>query len=82
MKQLFYLIYLNHHGKKVVRYRKCQTIKEGVKLMKNVKTNLAPQKKNGAKLLLDALSIVAEKNATTLCRGLMYEPEIPEKLRK
>ena len=50
--------------------------------MKNVKTNLAPQKKNGAKLLLDALSIVAEKNATTLCRGLMYEPEIPEKLRK
>lgn len=50
--------------------------------MDNKKMNLAPQKKNGAKILLDALAYVAEKNATVLCRGLMYEPEIPEKLKK
>ena len=50
--------------------------------MENNKTNLTPQKKNGTKILLDALSTVAEKNATALCRGFMYEPEIPEKLRK
>ncbi|MBD5545224.1 MAG: cyclic lactone autoinducer peptide [Lachnospiraceae bacterium] len=50
--------------------------------MESNKTNLAPHKKNGAKILLDALSIVAEKNATVLCRGLMYEPEIPRKLKK
>ena len=50
--------------------------------MENNKTSRAPQKKNGAKILLDALSIVAEKNATVLCKGFMYEPEIPEKLRK
>lgn len=50
--------------------------------MENNKTGRAPQKKNGAKILLDALSIVAEKNATVLCKGFMYEPEIPEKLRK
>lgn len=49
--------------------------------MNNNKINLAPQKKNGAQILLDALSIVAEKNATMLCKGFMYEPEIPEKLR-
>ena len=68
---------------KVVGHIKCQTIKEGwVKLMDNKKVNLAPQKKNGAKILLDALSTVAEKNATALCRGFMYEPEIPDKLKK
>lgn len=48
--------------------------------MENNKINLAPHKKNGAKILLDALSTVAEKNATALCRGLMYEPKIPKKL--
>lgn len=52
---------------KVVLLTKCQTTKEGM---------------NGAKILLDALSTVAEKNAAVLCRGLMYEPEIPKRLRK
>lgn len=50
--------------------------------MGNKKMNLELQKKNGAKILLDALAYVAKKNATVLCRGLMYEPEIPEKLKK
>lgn len=50
--------------------------------MKNIKASLASQKRNGAKILLDALSTVAEKNATVLCRGLMYEPEIPKKFKK
>lgn len=49
--------------------------------MGNTKTKLAPEKKNGAKIILDVLSTVAEKNATSLCRGLMYEPQIPNKLR-
>lgn len=50
--------------------------------MKNIKASLASPKRNGAKILLDALSIVAEKNATVLCKGFMYEPEIPKKLKK
>lgn len=49
--------------------------------MKNIKTHMEA-KKNGANILLNALTAIAEKNATTLCRGLMYEPEIPKKLRK
>lgn len=32
--------------------------------------------------LLDALEMVAQKNATLLCKGFMYEPEIPKKLRR
>lgn len=35
-----------------------------------------------ARILLAALTVVAEKNATTLCRGLMYEPELPRKLKR
>lgn len=50
--------------------------------MKNNETRLASQKKNGAKILLDAISTIAERNATSLCRGLMYEPKIQKKLRK
>lgn len=50
--------------------------------MENNKVNRVSKKKNGAQILLDALSTVAEKNAVALCRGLMYEPKIPEKLRK
>lgn len=53
-----------------------------MKLMENRKINMAPQKKDSAKFLLDALSTIAEKNATALCRGFMYEPEIPKKLKK
>lgn len=50
--------------------------------MENSKVNRASQKKNSAKFLLEALSTIAEKNATALCRGFMYEPEIPRKLQK
>lgn len=50
--------------------------------MKNIKASLASQKRNGAKILLDALLTVAEKNATVLCKGFMYEPEIPKKFKK
>ena len=52
----------------------------GGKLM-NEKTENATFKKNGVKLVLRALTVVAEKNATTLCKGFMYEPEVPKKLR-
>lgn len=34
-----------------------------------------------ANVLLDALEMVAQKNATLLCKGFMYEPEIPQKFR-
>lgn len=50
--------------------------------MTNIKTHLTSKKKNGSKTLLNVLSVIAEKNATALCRGFMYEPEIPQKLRK
>ena len=36
---------------------------------------------NFANVLLDALEMVAQKNATLLCKGFMYEPEIPQKFR-
>lgn len=35
---------------------------------------------NFANVLLDALEMVAQKNATVLCKGFMYEPEIPKNL--
>lgn len=37
---------------------------------------------NFANVLLDALEIVAQKNATVLCKGFMYEPDIPKKFRR
>ncbi len=49
--------------------------------MNNKMANTALEE-GGAKLLLRALSAVAKKNATSLCKGFIYEPEIPKKLRK
>lgn len=40
------------------------------------------KKKKGSKILLAALSVVAEKNAAMLCKGFMYEATVPKKLRK
>lgn len=37
---------------------------------------------NFANVLLEALEIVAQKNATVLCKGFMYEPDIPKKFRR
>ena len=37
---------------------------------------------NFANVLLDALEMVAQKNATVLCKGFMYEPDIPKKFRR
>lgn len=48
--------------------------------MERQSRKLTPQKE-GAKFLLSVLSVVAEKNATALCRGLLYEPEIPKKIK-
>ncbi len=44
--------------------------------------NMVPQKKNGAEILLNVLSFIAEKNASLLCKGLLYEPEMPKKLKR
>ena len=33
-------------------------------------------------LVLNALNNVAVKNANSACRGLIYEPKVPKKLRE
>ena len=38
-------------------------------------------KKMGAKLMLGMVSMVAEKNAQSLCKGFLYEPKVPKNLR-
>ncbi len=49
---------------------------------KTTKECLGSQRKGCADLLLDVISVVAESNATSLCKGFMYEPELPKKMRK
>lgn len=56
-------------------------MERGGELLKNKNDKLA-DKKSSAKFLLNTLPSIAEKNATSLCRGFMYEPEIPKKLKK
>ena len=46
--------------------------------MRNKKENIL--QRMGTNALLGVLEIIAEKNAASLCKGFMYEPEIPEKL--
>lgn len=48
--------------------------------MKNNKKKVF--QKNSAGLFLGMLSVIAEKNAASLCKGFLYEPEIPKNLRK
>lgn len=47
--------------------------------MRNKKENIL--QRMGSNALLGVLEMIAEKNASSLCKGFMYEPEIPEKLR-
>ena len=35
-----------------------------------------------ATMLLNAVSMIAEKNATSACRGLLHEPKVPKKLQE
>lgn len=56
----------------------CQKKREGgVKKMDN------NQKKESSikKAVLNTLEYVARKNAGTLCKGFIYEPEVPKKLK-
>lgn len=46
------------------------------------KISLTPRRGKGAEMLLNTLAFIARKNASVLCKGLMYEPKIPEKLKK
>lgn len=46
------------------------------------KSRLQSIRKVSAQIALKAISFVAEKNATVLCRGYMYEPSVPEKFKK
>lgn len=46
--------------------------------MKNVKNN----KSKLSNLVLEALNSVAVKNANSACRGLIYEPKVPKKLKE
>lgn len=43
-------------------------------MMHNKQENKVPQK--GARLALEALTIIAQSNANSLCRGLLYEPGV------
>ncbi|MBD5134521.1 MAG: cyclic lactone autoinducer peptide [Lachnospiraceae bacterium] len=38
--------------------------------------------RNSAGSLLGVFSYIASKNADTACRGFMYEPNVPKKLKK
>ena len=49
-------------------------------MMHNKQENKVPQK--GARLALEALTIIVQSNANSLCRGLLYEPKVPKKLSK
>ena len=45
---------------------------------------MAREKQNkikAANLVLNALNGVAVKNANSACRGLIYEPKVPKKLK-
>lgn len=44
------------------------------------KDGRALQKSVGS--LLGVFSYIASKNAGTACRGFMYEPDVPKKLKK
>jgi hypothetical protein len=57
----------------------CLAIRERREIMEKDKTSRIT---NFANVLLDALEMVAQKNATVLCKGFMYEPEIPKKYRR
>lgn len=48
--------------------------------MKKEKKKMVRQKRQTSAVIFDVISIVAEKNANDLCRGFLYEPEIPRKL--
>lgn len=39
-------------------------------------------KQKAASQILDIISLMAKRNANMLCKGLLYEPEIPRKLNK
>ena len=46
---------------------------------------MAGEKQNKSKvanLVLNALNGVAVKNANAACRGLIYEPKVPKKLKE
>ena len=47
--------------------------------MRDKKENILQSR--GTNILLSILEVIAEKNVTSLCKGFMYEPEIPEKLK-
>lgn len=36
----------------------------------------------GSEVLLEVISFVAKKNASSLCKGIMYEPKVPKKLKR
>ena len=46
------------------------------------KSDITQKENVGAKIALKIFSLAAEKNASSLCKGLMYEPNVPEKLKK
>lgn len=39
-------------------------------------------KQKHATMLLNSLNSIAKRNAHSACRGFMYEPQIPKKLKK
>ncbi|MGN8773991.1 cyclic lactone autoinducer peptide [Candidatus Weimeria sp. HCP3S3_B5] len=45
----------------------------------NKQVNKASQK--GARLVLQAVKAIARSNASSLCRGLLYEPKVPTQLK-
>ena len=47
-----------------------------------VKEQTKSHKEKWARCFLDSLTGIAIKNANSDCRGFMYEPKVPEKLKK
>ncbi len=48
----------------------------------NERMHVLKVKKKCADVLLSAFADVAEKNANAMCRGFMFEPNVPKKLNK
>lgn len=63
----------------LANHMKCQKKREGgVKKMENSQKKTLEIRKS----VLNTLEYIARKNASALCKGFIYEPEVPRKLKK
>lgn len=62
----------------LANHMKCQKKGRGVKKMENNQKKTLEIRKS----VLNTLEYIARKNASALCKGFIYEPEVPRKLKK